>query len=135
MYQTLSRGEMDRECRRMMKHFRSDDDYWGDYDNYNKCVQALTPFDRDKSIAILKYLMGQYKLQIDEWAYLHGGRYLQREDFYDTAESDQIVSDLLYIEKHIPAFALIREGKTEEAEYLMEWYESQLCINENIPQK
>ena len=42
MYQTLSRGEMDRECRRMMKHFRSDDDYWGDYDNWG-IIYKLIP--------------------------------------------------------------------------------------------
>lgn len=122
MYQTQDKVEMDRECRRLMAHFRADDDYWGDYDNYKKCIQALTPYERDKAVAILKYLIGQYGLQIDEWAYLYGGRYLQREKSYDTAESGQIMADLHYIGQHIPAFALMREGKPEEAAYLMEWF-------------
>lgn len=127
MYRMPEKEEMDRECRKLMAHFREDDDYWGDYDNFNKCIQALNPYERDKAIAVLKYLIEQYKLQIDEWAYLNGGRYLQDEGLYDAVSNRQITEDLRYIGEHIPAFALMREGKQEEAAYLMNWIEKQTC--------
>ena len=109
--------------RKMLAHIWSENDCWGDYSNYQRCMNAVKNYDRKQAVSLIQDLLEKYKVQIDEWAYLCGGQYMQSAEFYKTCTSIQVICDLHYIGFHIPAYALLREGKTKEAEELMRWME------------
>ena len=125
--------QMDVKCRGLLAYVWSKDHYYGDYSNYQKCMQLVKDYDRTKALVAIRQMLNCYRVQIDEWAYLCSGQYMLQDEAYQKAENIQIICDLHYIGTHIPAYALLREGKKEEAEALMGWIEE--CHNQRIHAK
>lgn len=125
MTQTINeRGEYKEEtCRNLVARIWSENDCWGDYRNYQNCMHLIKNYDRKQAISLLRELIRQYRVQMDEWAFLCGEQYIQPSKAYESDTSIQILCDLHYIGFHIPAYALLREGKNEEAERMMHWME------------
>lgn len=114
----------EKTCREWLAYIWAEDDCWGDYTDYHRCMDLLRHFDREQAIHLLKHLVRKYRVQADEWAYLCGGTYLQSIQSYEAAESIRLMTDLHHIAMHIPAYALLREGKNKEAEAMAEWMEN-----------
>lgn len=121
MYEVQGRAAEERKYREMLEHICRQDDFWGDWTSYTKCGIAIRTYEREQALVMLKQIILKYELEIDEWAYLRGERFMQEADSYDMAEDEKIIQDLSYLGEHIPAYALLREGRAEEAEELMNW--------------
>lgn len=129
MLHTINEREQDHEgaYRQLLAHVWADNECWGDYTNWKRCMEQVKHYDRYEALLLLREMLIRYQVQIDEWAYLCGGQYMQPPGFYDDCTSMQIICDLHYIGFHIPAYALLREGRNEEAENLMHWMEDIFC--------
>ncbi len=123
MYEAQNRAAEERKYREMLEHICRQDDFWGDWTSYTKCSVVIRGYERKQALVTLKQIILKYELEIDEWAYLRGERFMQEADSYDMAEDEKIIQDLSYLGEHIPAYALLREGRAEEAEMLMNWME------------
>ncbi len=121
MYEVQGRAAEEQKYERTLERICSQDDCWGDWTSYTKCGVAIGTYEREQALATLKQMILKYELEIDEWAYLRGERFMQEADSYDMAEDEKIIQDLSYLGEHIPAYALLREGRAEEAEMLMNW--------------
>lgn len=107
-------------CRGLLARIWADDCF-GDYSNYRKCVHTIKHFKREHALALLRTLIREYQIQMDEWAYLSGESFFTAGEYSETAGSIELICDLHYIGNRIPAYALLREGRTKEAERLMKW--------------
>lgn len=116
---TARGNDRQRRYEEMLSQIREEDDCFGDYSSYLECDNILKHYDRKKALVILKKLLHKYRLQMDELAFLCGGRYLRADENYELAEDGRIVSDLQNIGSSIPVYALLREGRTGEAEQLL----------------
>ena len=92
-----------------------------DCNNITRCENTLRNFERGQAMACLQDMIREYGSQIDAFGiWVDGVRVVNGVPLEQFTDLD-IRIQLQYVSRHIPAYALLREGEKELAKRVCRW--------------
>lgn len=92
-----------------------------DFENIKKCNQVLRRYERGQALYVVNDVTREYRDQINLYGSLVDGTYVIENALLSEMQDSELISQINYIEQHIPVYVLIREGEKELAKKINEW--------------
>lgn len=101
-----------KEYEKTVEQIKTAVDLVKDYAYMNRCKNSLENYNRSEALNCLQDTIDEYTKEINEFGFLIDKVFTVRTDYANL--DDQVVRiQLLYLNRHIPIYVLIREGKKE----------------------
>ena len=92
-----------------------------DYQNMMRCENNIKRFVRDEAWKCLQDMIWGYEVQIELLGALIGRKMIIRNLDPQNFSDDNIKEQLLFLQRYIPIFVLMRKGEETLAKKICEW--------------
>lgn len=109
------------EYEKMVERIKTAAELAKDYQNFLRCRDCLSYFDRKQAWQCLQDMVNEYGDLIQTHGFLFDGQYLVKGVSLKQLSDAELQAQILYIGQHIPVYVLLREGDKEAEKRIYQW--------------
>ena len=109
------------EYEKALEYLKTAGDCVRDLGNLNRCDQNIHNFERSQAWQCLQDMICEYEVQIKLFGVLIDGKKIIHNLDPQSVSDDDVKDQLLYLQRHIPLYVLMRKGEETLAKKLGQW--------------